>query len=373
MVKTQSPEVDMDTLRTWLTNGDPVDVIDIRPQADYADWHIPGSRNVDAYDALQANNPGALENFEPAHDNRPVVLVCFVGQTSRRAARFLLARDIPALSLLGGMKSWGMAWNTADAVVTNSGSRVIQVRRTGKGCLSYIVGSDGESLVIDPSIEPQVYLDIADSCGWHITKVVDTHIHADHLTRGPALARQTQANYYLPRQDRVSFPCSAIEEGDTIRIGKGSLKVIHSPGHTLESECLLLDDEALLTGDTLFLNSVGRPDLNANVLEAETRARALYHSLQRLTHLAPDIVILPCHTNKPVAFDGVPVMGSLQSVIENNPSLRLGEEEFVRWMLANIPPNPPNYEIIVCRNELGLLPDDSAPELEAGANRCAIA
>jgi glyoxylase-like metal-dependent hydrolase (beta-lactamase superfamily II) len=364
-------EIDMETLREWLESGRKVEVIDVRPQADYEAWHIPGSRNVDAYHSLQANDPGLLSEFE-VRENTTVVAVCFVGQTSQVAAHYLRSRGLPALSLAGGMQAWGLAWNTAEVPMKRSQARVIQVRRTGKGCLSYLVGSAGEAIAIDASVDPQVYLDLAASHGWRFTGVLDSHIHADHLSRSRELAEAPGIDYFLPRQDRAVFGYRGLEPGEEIRIGQARLRALHTPGHTNESMSFLLDDEALFTGDTLFLDSVGRPDLKADQSETERRARALFQTLQKLLALDSGTLILPGHTGRPAPFDRIPLAAPLKAVVENVPVLGWSEEAFIDWILGRIPPTPPNYETIIRLNEAGILPGRDSARLEAGANRCAI-
>jgi len=129
---------------------------------------------VDAYDALKTHDPAALANVDIPSDV-PVVTVCAAGKTSLVAAEQLAARGLQALSLDGGMKAWSLAWNIAEVPVYTSGVRIIQVRRTGKGCLSYLIGAGEEAMVIDASLDPQVYLDLARSHGWQITRLFDTH------------------------------------------------------------------------------------------------------------------------------------------------------------------------------------------------------
>jgi glyoxylase-like metal-dependent hydrolase (beta-lactamase superfamily II) len=365
--------ISVEALRKALDEGQPVTVLDVRPTDDWAEWAIPGSIHVDAYDALQYNDPDALAGVDLPGD-RPVVTVCMVGVTSLTAATQLRTQGIEALSLAGGMKAWSLAWNSADVPLPGSTARVIQVRRTGKGCLSYLIGSDGVAAVIDPALDPEIYLDLAQDHGWKIAHVLETHVHADHLSRARRLAEASAAELYLPlpAQNRVHYPFTAIQDSDRLEVGTARLEAIHTPGHTAESTCYKLDDRALFTGDTLFLETVGRPDLKANRDETEARARALYSSLQRLLTLAPDILILPGHTSEPIAFDGAAVAGTLAGVRERAEVLSAPEEVFVEWVLARIPPTPPNYERIVELNEAGLPPEGDPTELEAGANRCAI-
>ncbi len=269
------------TLRTWLEEQRNVLVLDVRSSSDYQEWTIPGSLHMDAYEALKRHDPNALADLELPAD-RPIVTVCGVGKTSQIAAEQLATRGLQVYSLEGGMKAWSLAWNTAEMALSPGSVRVIQVRRTGKGCLSYLIGNGETALVIDASLEPRVYMDLTAQRGWQITHVLDTHIHADHLSRSRQLAEQTGASLLLPDQQRVSFPFIPLRDGMTLEAGTMHLTPIHTPGHTGESTCYLLNDQMLFTGDTLFPTGVGRPDLDASPVEAKGRAEALYESIHKL-------------------------------------------------------------------------------------------
>src|SRR5579864_636290 len=131
--------IDVETLRIWLEEGRPVTILDVRPTAERAEWAIPGSIHLDAYDALKAHDPSALADVDVPSDG-PVVTVCAAGKTSLIAAEQLAARGVEVVSLEGGMKAWSLAWNAAEVPIPARCMRVIQVRRTGKGCLSYLIG-----------------------------------------------------------------------------------------------------------------------------------------------------------------------------------------------------------------------------------------
>jgi glyoxylase-like metal-dependent hydrolase (beta-lactamase superfamily II) len=365
-------EIGIETLRQWLDAGRPVTVLDVRPSEERRQWAIPGSLHVDAYDALRAGAPAALADTDLPRD-RPVVTVCAAGRTSRIAADVLSARGLDAWSLAGGMKAWSLAWNAADVPLADSTVQVIQVRRTGKGCLSYIVGSGGEAAVIDPSVSPDVYRTIAGERGWSIRHVLDTHVHADHLSRARELARPTGAALLLPPQDRVRFTFTPMADGAEIRVGTATVRALSTPGHTGESVCYVVNDAAVFTGDTLFTNGVGRPDLKAADPEAaRVRARALFGSLGRLRQLAPETIVRPGHTSEPVAFDRRPVAARIGEVDAWLPAWLTSEEAFVDRVTSNLPETPPNFARIVELNEAGDFPSGDPAELEAGANRCAV-
>jgi len=365
------PTMSREDLRQLLEHGAPITVLDVRPAVERAEWRIPGSVHVDVYDALRRGDPTVLADFHPTNGGR-VVTVCGAGKTSMLAAERLRARGLDAVSLEGGMRAWSLAWNSADVRCPGSRARIVQLRRTGKGCLSYLIESSGDAAVIDASLDPQVYQRVADTHGWRIRTVLETHVHADHLSRARALAAGAGARLCLPATDRVAFEYTPLDDGDIVGVGSAGLRVLHTPGHTPESTSYLLDDRALFTGDTLFLAAVGRPDLEASAEQARLRTRVLHASLQRLAGLPPETVVLPAHTSEPVPFDRLPVSATLREVQERTPLLRETEQTFVSQILARLPPTPPNHHRIVALNEAGTLADDPT-ELEAGANRCAVA
>ena len=355
-------------LQELLAAGKPVTVLDVRSPSD-VDWEIPGAIHVDAYADLQSSRLGPVAKLDlPAG---PVVTVCEVSRTAAIATDLLRANGVDALTLDGGMHAWSLAWNTAQATI--SGCEIVQVRRTGKGCLSYIVESESEAVVIDASVDPDVYVRLLRERGWRLVAVADTHIHADHLSRSKLLAHLEGAALWLPAQDRTQYPFQPVADGDRIAFGSTALVAMRTPGHTEESTTYLLDNTAAFTGDTLFLNSVGRPDLiNGTRQELVSRARQLYMSVSGLLHLPEAAEVFPGHVSEPTPFDGR-MLGTTVGTIRDTLALaRLEETTFVEAVLARIPPDPPNHLRIVELNERGEFPANPS-ELEAGANRCAVA
>lgn len=372
MLHRPRPDINTNELRTMLDQHQPITVLDIRTTEDRAEWTIPGSIHFDAYEALKAGEPNALAAIN-LPDDQPVVTVCGAGKISKIATAQLLERGFDARSLVGGMKAWSLAWNSAAVPLPGTSATVLQVRRTGKGCLSYIIGAAGEAAVIDASLDPAVYANLASNHGWTITHVLDTHIHADHLSRSRALAEDTGARLLMPEQDRLSYPFEPLGDQEIVRVGDAALTARRTPGHTDESTSYLLDAQALFTGDTLFLAGVGRPDLDATAEGARRRARLLFGSLQELIALPSDTVILPGHTSEPVPFDDRPIAATLGEVWNQTEMLRMPDSAFVDAILSRIPPTPPNHARIVALNQAGELPAKAdLTELEAGANRCAV-
>lgn len=362
-------EISTFSLRNWLETGKKVSVLDIRPLLERMEWYIPGSIHINAYEKLKINAADALEGLH-LDKTIPVVTVCAGGKTSMIAAKLLQTDGYEAYSLQGGMKGWSLSWNTATIAFPNS--KIIQVRRTGKGCLSYIIIFNNEAIVVDASLPIEVYQEIFQKEKTVLKQVIETHIHADHLSRSKELALANNATLHLPFPNKVEFHFEPVTEGTVFEIGNISIKAIQTPGHTIESTSYLIEDKVLLTGDTLFINSVGRPDLKANTDEAIQRARLLYSSLQKIIAFEDGLLVLPAHTSKPVDFDNIPIQTTIGDIRKNVGILTLTESEFVTTILQRIPPTPANYLSIVEKNIVGDFSDINPIDLEAGANRCAI-
>jgi len=355
-------------LQDLLAVGRPVTVVDVRSASD-VEWEIPGSIHVDAYGDLQSGRLGPLAELRlPAG---PVVTVCGSGRAAAIATDLLRANGVQAMTLEGGMQAWSLAWNTSQATI--AGCHVLQVRRTGKGCLSYIVESQSEAVVIDPSLDPDVYVRLLRERGWRLVAAADTHIHADHLSRSRLLAQREGVDVWLPAQDRTRYNFRPVADGDRIAFGSTALVAMPTPGHTEESTSYLLDSSAAFTGDTLFLNGVGRPDLEGGTRQQlATRARQLHTSVCRLLQLPEGARVLPGHVSEPILFDGRVLATTVATIRDSAGVAMLDSAAFVDAVLARIPPTPPNHSRIVELNERGEVPGDTS-ELEAGANRCAVA
>ncbi len=363
------PTIDANTLQNWLASGKAVNVLDIRPIQERSEWFIPGSLHVDAYNKLKANDSNVLDGVF-LDKGVPVVTVCAGGNISRIAAGILQKKGYNAYSLESGMKSWSLAWNTAKLSFTDFD--IIQVRRTGKGCLSYIISSCSEAIVVDASLPVEIYEKILKQNNLNLKYVMETHIHADHLSRSKQLAEKYNVPLYLPAKSKVKFHFHPFDASTIIQVGKVSIKAIQTPGHTMESTSFIVGERALLTGDTLFINGVGRPDLKADTAQAKEKSKSLYQSLQKLLTYNDDMAILPAHNNVPIRFDNIPIQSTIGDLRKNLSILPLSEEEFVNTLLERIPPTPANYLIITEKNIKGDYSDISADDLEAGANRCAI-
>jgi glyoxylase-like metal-dependent hydrolase (beta-lactamase superfamily II)/rhodanese-related sulfurtransferase len=356
-------------LQEKLNKHENVFILDVRPEDQRKEWKIADSVHVDAYKQLNAGDDTALDIVEVPHDSM-IVTVCAAGRTSLLASKLLQRKGIHALSLEGGMKAWNYAWNTSE--IEFADVKIVQVRRAAKGVLSYVVGSRDEAIVIDAALEPHVYQKIADKNGWKIKFVTDTHVHADYVSRTRDLSTATGAKHIMINKAKVEFSYVGVADGEIIKFGDAELQVVHTPGHTWESTTYKLGNNALFTGDTLFIDSVGRPDLKADAAEGIEKAKALYKSLNHLLTSNDDIIVLPAHTSNAIAFDGK-LIGDKISVVRTRVNLiQLSESEFIEYTSLKLPPTPPNYLTIAGINREGSYDGQVLADLEAGGNHCAI-
>lgn len=365
----EAKQIDSKTLVSWLETKKEFTILDIRPKTERKEWFIPESKYFNAYDELKAGNLNALDNFNFDHQ-KPVVTLCARGKLSIFAAELLANKGAETYSLNGGMNAWNTAYDTQEIVFDNF--KIIQIRRVAKGCLSYIIGSENEAIVIDSSLNPIAYKEIADTENWQIKYVTDTHIHADYVSRTLELAKETNAKHLFNATANVSYPFTAINDQEIIKLGNIEVQILFTEGHTLESTSFLIDNKIILTGDTLFTDGIGRPDLKAEKEEVVLKAKLLYKSLQKIVSLNENILVMPSHLSKSI-FVGQPFIAkSLKNIKEDIKSLQFQETEFVEKIISKLPPTPPNYLTISEINKLGNAEGYNLLDLEAGANRCAI-
>jgi glyoxylase-like metal-dependent hydrolase (beta-lactamase superfamily II)/rhodanese-related sulfurtransferase len=359
-----------------LAAGELLSVLDIRESQEYEEWHIPGSTNLPTYMAINQGDLGAFSrHIESLPRDRPIVTVCRQGNTSQHAVRLMEAQGLDAVNLKGGISAWGTLWTGAVIDMPGGDKRTfLQIRRNGKGCLSYLFGDRGEAAVVDPSITAEDYVALAQEHGLKITRVLETHVHADHVSRARQLCSLTGASLHLATNQRVSYPYHPVADGEPLTVGGIAVRVLTTPGHTHESVSYLMENAYLLSGDTLFTNGVGRPDLEKGDAGVEESAELLYLSLHdRLLSLPGSVRVFPGHTGAGLGFDGAVVEASLGQLADEIELLAVDQAEFTRLIRARLTKHPPNYTHIIAVNEGKLELGGISPfALEAGPNRCAV-
>jgi hydroxyacylglutathione hydrolase len=227
------------------------------------------------------------------------------------------------------------------------------------GCAAYLFGCGtlGKCAVVDPRTDDvDLYREFAHAKGMGITHVIDTHVHADHRSGGRELAAATGARYCLHESADVSFSFDPLRNGDDIELGNTRVKVLHTPGHSHESVCLLVTDLKrgpdpwfVLTGDTLFVGAVGRPDLPGHARE---NAGALYRSLhEKLLTLPDDVEIYPGHFSGSLCGAGLSGKPTSTMAFAKrwNPMLSMPRDMFID-ALSDVPARPDAMDAILAFN-----------------------
>jgi glyoxylase-like metal-dependent hydrolase (beta-lactamase superfamily II) len=358
-------------------NKEELFILDVRNESDFQDWKIEGEN----FDYLNIPYFELLDGVEGIMDKIPsdkeVLVVCAKEGSSIMIAEMLYDEGITVSYLKGGMKAWSEHLEPVKVGDLKDAGEIYQFVRIGKGCLSYMVVSNGEAAIIDATRMTDIYLEFADSIGAKITHVFDTHLHADHISGGRSIAEKTGATYWLPPKDatEVTFAYQPLEDGNLVEIGnvKINIHALYSPGHTIGSTSFIVDEKFLLSGDILFIDSIGRPDLAGL---AQDWVGDLRESLyKRYRELSEDLVVLPAHF---MIIDELNEDGSvsekLGTLYAKNHGLNIEDEnEFRKLVTENLPPQPNAYQEIRETNMGKINPDEEKQrEMEIGPNRCAV-
>ncbi|OCS84718.1 MBL fold metallo-hydrolase [Caryophanon tenue] len=352
-------------------------ILDVRNADAFEEWKIDGHNfdyvNIPYFELLD----GVEEILPQIPTDKDVLVVCAKEGSSIMVADMLSEAGREVGYLAGGMKSWSMYLEPIKVGDLANGGELYQFVRLGKGCLSYMAISEGEAAIIDAVRFTEVFTKFAEDKDVQIKHVFDTHLHADHISGGRHIAEVTGATYYLPPKDaeEVVFDYAPLEDGLTVNIGSSAIEVgaLYSPGHTIGSTSFVIDGKYLLTGDILFIDSIGRPDLAGLAEDWVGDLRETLYARYRT--LAEDLIVLPAHfmIMDELNADGT-VAKRLGDLFAENHGLNVEDEEAFRSMVTdNLPPQPNAYQEIRHVNMGKITPDnDEQTEMEIGPNRCAV-
>lgn len=365
-----------DVARKVIDNKE-IYILDVRNADAFADWKIEGHKfnylNIPYFELLD----GVEEILPQIPTDKEILVVCAKEGSSIMVAELLAEAGLEVAYLEGGMKSWSMYIEPVKVGELSGDGELYQFVRLGKGCLSYMAVNEGEAAIIDAVRFTDVFIKFAEEKGVQIKHVFDTHLHADHISGGRHIASQTGAAYYLPSKDaeEVVFDFTPLTDGLTVKLGNSEIEVgaLYSPGHTIGSTSFVIDKKYLLTGDILFIDSIGRPDLAGL---ADDWVRDLRQTLySRYRSLAEDLIVLPAHFMiiEELNEDGT-VGKRLGDLFVENHGLNVEDEEVFRSMVTdNLPPQPNSYEEIRHVNMGKVTPsNEEQTEMEIGPNRCAV-
>ncbi|KAB1188473.1 MULTISPECIES: MBL fold metallo-hydrolase [Haloferax] len=370
-----------DELAVRLRHGDPTTILDVRNRDEFDEWHVDGrsvtATQMPAIRFTQAEVLGTVadvaDQFRDAPS--PVVVVCGEGRASDHVASLLSSVGVDAENLESGMEGWARVYRSSE--LSHADATVLQYDRPSSGCLAYLVVAGDEAVVVDPlRAFADRYVEDAHDLGADIVAAIDTHVHADHVSGVRAVADRTGAEIVLPAGAAVrglSFDTRLLADGESVTLGAVELVAVHSPGHTSEMTAYRLGD-VLFVGDGLFVESVARPDLEDGDDGAPTAARQLYQTLtDRYGEFDDTVRIAPAHYSPVAVPDETGVyVASLGELRQRLDALSMDADDFVEYVLADMPPRPANYERIIETN-LGIvdLDDDDAFDVEVGPNNCA--
>ncbi|MGH9981000.1 MAG: rhodanese-like domain-containing protein [Nitrososphaeraceae archaeon] len=392
----QDPKISAEDLKNAIDEdkvkmGD-IFMLDVRSPEEFKQWSIEGSKNIplDQISSLLYEIP----------KDKEIVTICPHGNRAGMATFMLQRQGYNVKTLEEGLKGWSSAFEHSSKeyeIASGQKIKVVQIRKIGKGCISYIVSltdnnatTNDDAIVIDPVFPIDAYIRIANSEIGNIakiTKVFDTHLHADHVSSARELANKTDAQLYVSSYEDYLWDryqklgqkqIISLEEGDLLNIdnidGKPiELRVIHTPGHTAGGICFLIGEKLLFTGDTLFVDGIGRPDLRD---KAEEFASLLYNTLHsKIFNMQnkKDIIIFPAHTDKILDKDKI-ISDNLDNIQKKLLILNLDKKDFVRKVSSIIMPTPPQFKEIILMNkgEKTTTSVQEIEELEMGPNRCSI-
>ena len=352
-------------------------LLDVRNPTEFARFKIEGPHpidmvNVPYMDFIEHED----ESVAKVPGGKPIRAVCAKEGSSKFVAEVLAARGYTDLGhLIGGIKAWGNL--LTPVLLHGKGYELYQFRRPGKASCSYGLISGGEMMLFDPSRNIEFYQKFATDHGVRIVKSFETHKQADYISGSPALARMHGVEMLGNEADfgGAAFPFTPVKDGEVFRLAGGGpeVKSLHTPGHTPGSTCYLIDGKYLVSGDTVFIESVGRPDLGG---QAEAWSRHLFRTLQTvIKQLPPATQILPAHwMDWSEARPDLAFAATLDAIVKRNLDIfsMHGEEDFYGFIRDNMRPQPPEYAIIREINAgLREETDDKQEILDLGKNECA--
>lgn len=388
-------------LKSKMDKGDDIFILDVRSRQEHDLWTISYGNYPDSL-VIPVDTLASLESLEQIPKDKEIITFCAHGHRSSLAAKALAALGYNVRTVEGGMDGWSRLYDVAEVNLgPNITLKIWQIRRISKGCMSYVIAStkDRKATIIDATCDIVTVINsLLQENEITVSRVIDTHMHADHLSGsvrvankyGSEVAISAFENYTLQHLSSENDPkYRLISTGEKFELGDGYyLEAIHTPGHTDGSMSFLLkihtdtknevihehknssEKYYLFTGDTIFVNGVGRPDLRNRSQEYTNK---LFHTYYNVIFNLPDnTIVLPAHYSS--GFEHTkPVLDSLGSIKQKLASIIDSENKFIDFVTSNIPPHPMNYEKIVYFNK-NLTSCDmvNQVDLESGPNSCGI-
>ncbi|PLX48319.1 MAG: rhodanese [Desulfobulbaceae bacterium] len=365
-----------DDLFDRLTGKADFVLLDVRNEKEFLNFAVEGPSfipyiNIPYYDFIE----DIEESIAKIPANEKIRVVCAKEASAKFVSEQLLANGFTDVGYLKeGIVSWGNMLAPRKISGAEAPYELYQIIRPGKASCSYMLIAGSEALVFDPSANIQFYQDFAKERGATISKTFETHRQADYIAGSILLQKEIGAEVMVMAPDFIGadFPFTTLENGQTISLAQGpDIKVIHTPGHTLGSASYFIDGKYLLTGDTIFIQSAGRPDLGG---KSEEWSRILYLTLMvTLRDIDDEVLILPGHfTSWQEASDDLLFAAPLGELKKSNVAFHFVHEgRFAQFIRENLRPQPEVYKEIR-RINAGWLSVDSEQRniMDLGKNEC---
>lgn len=376
---TNIPEISPEELIAKAESPEPIQILDIRAPELATKNHIevvPDDRYVNMKGSVVVADGDLIA--AGLKKNQPLTVVCETGQSSKKIAALLASQGWSVTSLTGGMAGWGNALARRPLKTASSLDQMFQFDRVAKGSLGYLLVSDGKAVILDAPRNYRPYLETASSINAEVIAIAESHLHADYISGGPDVAAELGVPYYIHENDPYSsdfssIDCRTVREGSAISVGRATLNVVHTPGHTPGSVTYMLENEVAFTGDFIFVNSMGRPDLDG---KEESWTGDLWRSIERAKkEWLEDTAIFPAHYSSDAERrPDLSVGGLMGEILKTNTPLAMETEaEFTNWVNARKTPFPESYLKIRAVNlgSMQVSPDE-AQVLDVGKNQCAV-
>lgn len=366
-----------DDMFGWLTNQDDFLLLDVRNDVEFGRFKVEGPYplnmlNVPYMEFIEMEE----QSVAKVPRGKKVRIVCAKEGSSKYVGEILVNHayaDVAHMKV--GIKAWGNLLAPV-RVAQGDGYELYQFRRPGKASCSYGLISGKEMMVFDPAKNIQFYLDFAQAKSCTITKTFETHRQADYISGSDMLRRAAAVEIVAPEDDfkEARFPYTPARHGQRHRISSGpEVEVIHTPGHTPGSTCYRVDGKYLITGDTVFIKSIGRPDLGGM---AEAWSGMLFNTMTEiLRKLDANTVILPGHYMEwDEADENLVFAAPIGKIRQRNADIYTidNEKDFLKFIQANMRPQPEEYAKIREINA-GLMEVDEEQQeiMDIGKNECA--
>jgi glyoxylase-like metal-dependent hydrolase (beta-lactamase superfamily II) len=383
--------IDAKKLYELIQQNDEILIIDIRLKEVFDKWKIEGKnntviKNIPYVNILNgqeeenlAKNSHTYFNKKDLSKYKRIVVICNTGNKSKKVMEGLIKFGYNVSDLDGGMAAWSEFYNIKK-IFEEDKKILYQITRPARGCISYVFINKKKAVIFDPLRHIEVYKDLLK--GYSVEYIFDTHAHADHISGGPKLSKEMNVPYLLHPYDGIhpidilpaKIDFNFVKDKQELHLGDSKLLIMHIPGHTLGNLAYLIDDKYLICGDSIFIESIARPDLGG---KGETWAPIHYDSLKKLSNLPDDVNILPGHFKNLDEQNGKGVfmstLGNLKKSNDGLKSIQKGKEEFVEFILSSLPNFPSEY-IDIKRVNAGLINpnEEESSILETGKNICAL-